>query len=185
MSQDSKTNPGGSQQRLLEQRARDLALPMGREQEAADDLAMVTFSLGRERYGVELPHLKEVQPLAGLNWTPVPGTPPFIVGVVNLRGRLYSVMNLARFLGAGAGEVSEQAHVLLVSGGRLPGGEIMELGLLSDDLPRIHHMPREDLQDPQDALSQEARKYFQGVTSEMVTLLDTDNLLSDPVIIVG
>ena len=94
-------------------------------------------------------------------------------------------MDLAGFLGAGSSKVSEQAHVLLVSGGRLPGGEVMELGLLSDDLPRIHHMPREELRDPQDAISPEAQKYFQGVTSEMVTLLNIGNLLSDPSIIVG
>ena len=185
MNPESKTKTSGSQQQVLERRARDLARRVGHEQEEVRELAMVTFGLGRERYGVELPHLREVQPLKGLNWSSVPCTPPFIVGVVNLRGRLYSVMDLARFLGAGVSEVSGQAHVMLVSGGRLPGGEVVELGLLSGDMPRISHLSRQALQEPGGTVSPEAQKYFQGVTSGMVTLLNIDNLLSDPAIIVG
>ncbi|MCB2227888.1 MAG: chemotaxis protein CheW [Desulfarculaceae bacterium] len=185
MTSNSKAKTGVSQQQVLEQRARELARRIGRQREEVKDLAMITFGLGRERYGVELSHLREVQPLRGLNWSPVPCTPPFILGVVNLRGRLYSVMDLARFFGAGASGLPEQAHVLLVSGGRLPDGEPMELGLLSDDLPRISRLSREALQDPEHTASPQARKYFQGVTSEMVTLLDIESLLSDPAIVVG
>ncbi|MCF8033573.1 MAG: chemotaxis protein CheW [Desulfarculaceae bacterium] len=185
MSPESTAKLNASQQQMLERRARELARRIGREQEEVWDLAMVTFGQGRERYGVELPFLREVQPLKGLNWSPVPCTPPFIVGVVNLRGRLYSVMDLSSFLGAGTAEVGEHAHVLLVGGGRLPGGGQMELGLLSEDLPRIRRISRQNLREPRDTVSPEAEKYFQGVTKDMVALLEIDSLLSDPAIIVG
>lgn len=167
-------------QTVLKKRARELARPPRAHGDPAGSLNVVTFTLGKERFGVELKHLKEVQPLSSLNWSLVPCTPEFIVGVVNIRGRLYSVMDLAGFLGLRNRQVGENSHVLLVSA----EGASMELCLISDTLPVISRISQEDLQDAQGTVSPDAQKYFKGVTSSMTTLLDTSNLLSDPAIIV-
>lgn len=167
-------------QAVLKNRARELARPPRAQGDPAGSLNIVTFTLGKEHFGLELGHLKEVQPLASLHWSLVPCTPEFIVGVVNMRGRLYSVMDLAAFLGLGKREVGENSHVMLVSA----EGASMDLCLISDTLPVISRISLGGLQDVQGTVSQEAMKYFKGVTSTMITLLDTQNLLSDPAIIV-
>ena len=73
---------------VLEQRARELARPLKEHGNPSGSLNIVTFTLGKEKFGIELAHLKEVQPLAALHWSVVPCTPQFVVGVVNIRGRL-------------------------------------------------------------------------------------------------
>lgn len=172
-------------QRVLEKRARDLARALREQGDPAGSLNIVTFTLGKEKFGIELKHLKEVQPLACLNWSLVPCTPEFVVGVVNIRGRLCSVMDLAAFLGLRGRHVTGESHVLLVRAGGEDGGQVMELGLISDTLPVIGRINLQELQEPQGTVSQEAQKYVQGVTGDMTTLLNVENLLADPAIIVG
>ena len=83
-------------QRILEARARELS----REPEAdarGDTVELVVLALGPERYGVAGQLVQAIHPLSGL--TSVPGLPAFWAGLVNLRGRLYPVLNLRRYLG--------------------------------------------------------------------------------------
>ncbi|MCF8042611.1 MAG: chemotaxis protein CheW [Desulfarculaceae bacterium] len=169
---------------LLKKRARELARSLRDQGDPAGSLNIVTFSLGKEHFGIELKYLKEVQPLASLNWSLVPCTPEFVVGVVNIRGRLYSVMDLAGFLGLRNRQVGKNSHVLLVNGEQKGKDAAMELCLISDTLPVISRISLEDLQDAQSTVSEDAQKYFKGVTSTMTTLLDTQALLSDQTIIV-
>lgn len=185
MSQITQTGKQPHAQRVLKRRAQELARTLRTQGDPAGSLNIVTFTLGKERFGVELKHLKEVQPLTSLNWSLVPCTPEFVVGVVNIRGRLYSVMDLAGFLGLRSRQVNEDSHVLLVRGEEKGKGAAMELCLISDTLPVISHISLEELQDPQGTVSEDAQKYFKGVTSKMTTLLDTESLLSDPAIIVN
>lgn len=184
MSESSQTSRQSQTQLLLKKRARELARSLRAQGDPAGSLNIVTFTLGRERFGLELKHLKEVQPLAVLNWSLVPCTPEFVVGVVNIRGRLYSVMDLAGFLGLRKRQVGPDSHVLLVKGQENGKGAAMEMGLISDTLPVISRIKLEELQDAQGTVSEGAWKYFKGVTSTMTTLLDIQALLSDPAIIV-
>lgn len=171
-------------QGVLEKRARELAQALRRQGDPAGSLNIVTFTLGKECFGIELKHLKEVQPLASLNWSLVPCTPEFVVGVVNIRGRLYSVMDLAAFLGLRNRCVGQESHVLLVGGEEEGKGSAMELCLISDTLPVISRVSLADLQEPQGTVSEGAQKYFKGVTARMTTVLDMESLLSDPAIVV-
>jgi chemotaxis signal transduction protein len=64
---------------------------------AGEMLELVILALGNERLGVDVRHVQEIQPLGEL--TPVPGVAAFWVGLINLRGRLYPVLDLRRYLG--------------------------------------------------------------------------------------
>ena len=85
--------------KILEERARALARLPAKEEVEGGTLHLVTFPLGEERYGVEITLVQEIQSLESQAWTRVPCTPHFIFGAVNIRGRIYSVMDIARFLG--------------------------------------------------------------------------------------
>jgi hypothetical protein len=78
------------------ERAVRLAKVEARPKAAAAGLPALVFRLNKERYAIELKEVAEVLPLAGC--TPVPGSPPEFLGVINLRGELRAVLDLGRLL---------------------------------------------------------------------------------------
>lgn len=166
--------------RILEERARIMAR---RPQEKASDeafLQLLTFSLGQERFGVEVGFVQEVHPLKRQSWSLVPCTPDFIVGAVNIRGRIYSMMHVGRFLGIKTSSTSEKEHLLLVRG----SGD-MELCIVTDDMPEVERIPKESIQPSSGTISVKAQEYIHGVTKDMLTILNLKRILADPAIIVN
>lgn len=159
-------------QRVMQERARVLARPILTE-ERDDTVELVVLTLGPERYGVDSRRAREVHPLADL--APVPGTPPFWAGIVNVRGTLYPVLDLHRYLelpeAAGSGG---DKKVLLVSGSSLT------IGLLVDDLPGIRRVQAAAVGSPLGGTSEAARRIVRGITDDLLAVLDVDALLSDP-----
>jgi purine-binding chemotaxis protein CheW len=167
----------------LRRRARVLASPPSQVLPASELLHLVTFPVGQERLGLDITQVQEIQPLTKRSWSPVPCTPDFVVGVVNIRGRLYSMLDVARFLGLPARPPAEAAHVLLV-GGIDPDGEEMQLGILADDVPQAVQVSLADVKPPGTGVSSRAQEYVRGITQEMLIVLNLQRLLSDPSIIV-
>ena len=114
-------------------------------------------------------------------WSRVPCTPDFIVGAVNIRGRIYSVTDIASFLGLPQRPLSEAAHILLVRGRTQEG---MELCLLADDLPEVVSIPLAGVRPAAATISSKVREYVRGVTADMLIVLDLERLLLDPRIVV-
>jgi len=170
---------------LLEARARVLAKPISEEGDEEGILRLITLLLGEERYGVEIDLVREIQPLKEGTWSRVPSTPDFIVGAVNIRGRIHSIMDVARFLGLPARPVTENAHVLLVQGGGGETGDEMELCILADVLPESADIPVAHLQTQQGTVSDQTHDYVHGVTEDLLVILDLGRLLSDPGIVVN
>jgi purine-binding chemotaxis protein CheW len=174
-----------SEMEVLEQRARALAQRPTEEVAEEETLRLVTFSLGGERYGLDITLVQEVQPLKPQTWSRVPCTPDFIVGAVNLRGRLYSVTDIGRLLGLSSRPLSETAHVLLVQGGSLGGEGAVELSILTDDMPEVAVVPLAEVQPPSATVSAEAQEFVRGVTEDMLIILKLERLLSHPGIFVN
>ncbi len=168
---------------IMEGRARLLAhLP---EEDIAEGktLYLQSFLLGQERYGVDVELVRETQPLGSQKWAPVPCTPDFITGAVNIRGRIYPIMDVARFLGLPPRPLSETTHVLLVRG--VNGGEEeMELCLLADELPQAVRVSQKEVKAATVTISARAQEFIRGITDDMLIILDLKRLLSDPGMIV-
>jgi purine-binding chemotaxis protein CheW len=159
-------------QRILEERARVLARPL-RAEEPADTLELVVLALGPERYGIDPRRAREVRPFADL--APVPGTPPFWAGIINIRGTLYAVLDLHRYLELPEVDAGErQKVVVLVSGSNLT------VGLLVDGALGIRRIPAAAVGPALGETSEAARQIVHGVANDLLTVLDVDALLSDP-----
>jgi len=169
---------------ILEERARLLARIPEKESRAKDTLDLITFHLGGEYLGVSTSLVYETQPLSSLNWSRVPCTPDFIIGAVNLRGHIDSIMDLAPFLGLPAHALTEKAHILLTRGGRCADGKKMELALLTDDVPHSLELPIDQINPTSDSVSIQLQSFLYGVTAQFLFILDIDRLLSDPKLIV-
>jgi len=171
-------------QKVLEDRARVLARTGDAASAEQDVLRLLAFSIGEEQFGVNMQYIQEIQPLKREMWSRVPCTPNFIVGAVNLRGRIYSIMNIAAYLEIGAEVDMENAHVLLIRGETVPERMLMEFCILAEGRPKLEHVPLTGVQPASGTLSAKGQEFIQGVTSDMLMILDLEKLISHSDIIV-
>ena len=72
----------------------------------------VVFTMGKETYGMEIGHVKEILLVPG-SIVKMPKAPPAVVGVVNLRGAVIPVADLKKFLGLGQFEAGSESRLLV------------------------------------------------------------------------
>lgn len=162
--------------RVLRERALALShAPAVAEGEEAR-LESVEFVLANERYAIETSHLGGVHPLRDL--TPLPCTPPFLMGIINERGRVLAVIDLKKFFELPERGIDDLHIVLVVR------AEGMELGILADHVVGVRSLPRTDLQPPLPTLTGIRELYLKGVTPDRVAILDAGRILSDPRILI-
>jgi purine-binding chemotaxis protein CheW len=164
------------QKRILKVRASALARAPTGEDTTAAHIEVVEFLLAYERYGLELPYVREVYPLKAL--TPLPCTPPFVVGIINVRGRLLSVLDIKKFFDLPAKGLTDLNKVIIVH------DPSMEFGILADALLGVRSIPIEEIQPSLPTLTGTREEYLKGVTKERLVILDAGRLLSDKKIIV-
>jgi purine-binding chemotaxis protein CheW len=164
-------------QEVLEERARALARAPAPAADARGVLDVVLFELAGERYAVETCHVREVIRMP--NFTPLPGAPDFLVGVINLRGHLLAVIDLGKFFGVAGRGVTDQARVVVL------GGERTEFGVLADAASEVAALPRDALLEPPDSIAGITREYLRGVTEDALIVLDGAVLLRDPRLFIG
>jgi len=137
---------------------------------------LVEFRLAKERYALESRWVQEVCPLKEL--TPLPCTPPFVLGIVNVRGRILPVLDLKNFFDLPEQGLTDLRRLILVR------GDDLELGLLADDIVGVRSLPMDSLQLSLPTLTGIRSDYLKGVTAERLVVLDLARILADPKIIV-
>lgn len=179
---------GGQSNAIFDLRAERLArLPEPRAGDTSDNAAeiILIFSLGAERYAFPGEQVREVRPLGQI--TPLPGTPAFVAGLMNVRGRIVPVLDLCAFFDLASptrpGQKTDVDDVPMVLIIESPHGEV---GLLTTGRPQVRAMEHSsadsvDLQARPAALPVGLRtEYVRGVTADLVVLLDAPGLLADP-----
>lgn len=155
---------------LLERRAADLAEPLPEAAAPVEALELLVFPRGEETYALEARHVVEVFPLPDV--TPVPFTPPSVLGVVNHRGRILPVIDVARLLGP-ASEEAEPSLVIAVEAGEAA------FGIGADAVPELISVGASELVRATE-LAEQPDSAVRGLTAEMAAVLDLDVLARDP-----
>ena len=163
-------------QHILRQKAKKLAVEVAGDKVDGQSLEIVEFMLSGERYGIESVHIREVCPLKEL--TRIPCTPPFVLGVINVRGLVLSIIDIGRFFDLPRQGITDLNRVILLSSGAL------EFGILADDILGVRLVPLNDIQESLPTLTGIRGEYLKGVTNDRVTILDVDKILSDKKLIV-
>lgn len=158
---------------ILRARARALARPP-EHASGSPSLDVLEFRLARESYAIETRHVSEVVPLSDL--APVPCTPAFVRGVLNVRGRVVPALDLQLFMQLATQGLRDLHHVVLVKGAGL------EFGWLADAVAGVRSLPVEQLQPAPLAAGAE---YLRGMTAERLLVLDFERVLADPRIVVN
>ena len=134
-------------------------------------LDVVTFSLANEDFAIELGYVHKIVPLIEL--TPVPGTPDFIVGVINLRGEILPIVDLHRLYGMARTGWTDQSWVIVL------GGERNEFALLADKVHEVITLRTDQVLDWQGSATGVGRQFVRGVTEGALIVLDGAALLQD------
>jgi purine-binding chemotaxis protein CheW len=163
--------------RILRQRARELASDTRGTGAVGPTISVVEFELGGERYGVELKHLREVSLLKEL--TPVPGTPSFVLGIINLRGEIRTVIDLKKFFELPSKGITELNKIIMLHAGGT------ELGLMADAVIGVRSVAVSQLQPALPTLTGVRADYLRGVTHDRLVVLDAAKLLASKRIIVN
>jgi purine-binding chemotaxis protein CheW len=181
-------------QRTWARRAAELARAPA-ERDEGEHIRLVLIRLGRETYGIDARYVFNVK-LADLI-TFVPRVPEWVAGVVNLRGRVFSVVDLRRFFGLPPAQVDKDEEAEM--GGGLPYLVVvetpnMEIALLADDVLTVESVPISQVQDTSGTVRGLRPEYVRGViahaigdtgeASTMVVVLDLLALLTDERLIV-
>lgn len=163
--------------RILRERAQALARPLAEAQASVEVLELLVFSLSGERYGIETTHVLEVIPLGDL--TRVPCTPPFVLGVVNHRGRILSVLDFRRLFELPGQELNQGGRIVAVEAGG------MTFGIFADAVDGLVRLGTEEVAPPLAALTGDRQTFLRGVTAGMVAVVDLESLGRNPGIVVN
>lgn len=160
---------------ILVQRARALAL---QEETAAAEAgaATLSFRLSGSSYSLPATAVREVQPLG--NCTPLPAVPAFVVGLVNVRGRLLTAIDLRPLLGLPVEPPAASAQLLIIS------VDDNEIGLVADSVVAVRHSASELSPAPASAAGR-AVAWVRGVDDDLSIHIDPDLLFADPALIVN
>lgn len=136
------------------------------------------FELGGEEYGIEILRVREIIGLMDI--TPVPQSPPFIRGVINLRGKIIPVLDMRRRFGMEEGEYTERSCIIVTE--LKNGKDQLMLGMLVDGVREVANIPADQIDPaPQFGASVDTR-YIMGMAKmkeRVAILLDVEKLLKD------
>jgi len=159
-------------------KARAVALAREPEEQAEEErIELVEFLLAAERYGIESSYVREVYPLR--QFTPLPCTPPFVLGIVNVRGQIVSVIDIKRVFDLPERGLTELNKVIIIR------DDLMEFGILADSILGVRPVSLKDIQPSLPTLTGIRQEYLRGVTSGRIVILDARKLLSERALVVN
>lgn len=133
----------------------------------------LTFSLGKEFYGIEIKHVTEIIGLQPI--TEVPQLPEYIRGIINLRGSIIPVMDVRLRFKKPPKDYNDRTCVVVVNIIDIP------IGLIVDSVSEVISIPAEEIVLPPD-LTKDGSKYIKGIGkngSDVKLIIDCNKLLND------
>ena len=134
----------------------------------------VTFRLGDEKYGINVMQVQEVLRVAEI--APVPGAPSYVLGIINLRGNVVTVIDTRNRFGLMSRDTDDSSRIVIIE----TASHI--IGILVDSVAEVVELRSSDIETAPNVGNEETSRYIQGVTSrdnELLILVDLNRFLSD------
>ncbi len=132
----------------------------------------LTFTLGAEEYGVEILKVQEIKGYSAI--TPIPNTPAYVKGVMNLRGSIIPIVDLRAKLAMAETAYNQFTVIIVVRVG------LKTVGLVVDAVSDVLNIPAQDIQATPDFGAQVDARFISGMAKagdRLVVLLDIDKVL--------
>jgi purine-binding chemotaxis protein CheW len=135
-------------------------------------LQLVTFTLGNEEYAVDILKVQEINRMKEI--TRVPNSPPYVEGVINLRGKVIPVVNLRKKFGLAEKDNDEQSRIMIMD---IQG---ITMGLVVDSVSEVLRVPSDIVEPTPPMASNISTEFIKGIAKledRLIILLDMDRLL--------
>lgn len=137
-------------------------------------LQWVTFRLDNETYGINVMQVQEVLRYSDI--APVPGAPDYVLGIINLRGNVVTVLDTRLRFGLMPAEISDNTRIVIIE------AERQVIGILVDSVAEVVYLKSSEIESAPNVGTSESARFIQGVCNrenELLILVDLDKLLSD------
>lgn len=134
----------------------------------------VTFMLDGEKYGINVMQVREV--LRDIEIAPVPGAPDYVLGIINLRGNVVTVVDTRSRFGLPTGETNQESRIIIIE------NQEQTLGLLVDSIAEVADILKSQIEITPNVGNDDSSRYIQGVHSrdgELLILVSVDKVLND------
>ena len=134
----------------------------------------VTFKLGDETYAINVMQVQEVLRVSEI--APVPGAPEFVLGIINLRGNVVTVMDARKRIHLPPKDVDDDSRIVIIEAGS------QVVGMLVDCVAEVIEVRDSDIEPAPSVGNDESSKYIQGVVNRdegLIILMDLDKLLTE------
>ncbi len=142
-----------------------------------DQDQFLTFTLSGEVYAIEILSIREIIDYGNL--TTVPMMPAFIRGVINLRGSVVPVVDLAARFGGELAEITKRTGIIIIE--IVDGETTLNIGAVVDGVNEVLEIPSGDIEPPPSFGSRIRTDFIKGmgkVNDRFLVLLDVANVLS-------
>lgn len=137
----------------------------------------LTFRLGEEVFALDVVQVREVLDLTPI--TKVPGTPPFMRGVINVRGSVVPVMDMRRKFGLSGTENTQDTRIIVME--LALGGEINVIGTLADAVEEVLDLEPGQIEPPPRIGMRWRTEFIRGIGKRdelFIIILDIDRVFS-------
>lgn len=139
-----------------------------------ENLRWVTFRLENEKYGINVMQVQEVLRVTEI--APVPGAPNYVLGIINLRGNVVTVIDTRSRFGLASTEMDDSTRIVIIE------AEEQVVGILVDSVAEVVDLKASEIETAPNVGTEDSAKFIQGVAShdsELLILVDLNKLLSD------
>ncbi len=141
-----------------------------------DSVNYLVFRVVKETYAIENKWIKEVVRVG--SFTTIPGTPDFVVGVANIRGIIYSAVNINRFLSSKEYGLSELNKLIIISNGDI------EFGIVADEILGFSEKLISAISDVPDNYNSLYKEFISGICDSGALILNGKALTENKKIII-
>ena len=145
------------------------------ETDANDEvLQWVTFQLEQETYGINVMQVQEVLRYSEI--APVPGAPNYVLGIINLRGNVVTVIDTRLRFGLPQTEVTDSTRIVIIESDK------PVIGILVDSVAEVVYLKKSEIDTAPNVGTDESSRFIQGVSNrddELLILVDLDKMLTD------
>jgi len=143
---------------------------------ASDDeiFQRVTFLLENETYGINVMQVQEI--LRYTEIAAVPGAPDYVLGIINLRGNVVTVIDTRSRFGLMPAEITDNSRIVIIE------AEKQVIGILVDSVAEVVYLKKSEMEPAPHVGTEESSQFIQGVCNRddgLLILVDLNKLLSD------
>jgi len=137
-------------------------------------LQWVTFRLDNETYGINVMQVQEV--LRYTEIAPVPGAPTYVLGIINLRGNVVTVIDTRERFGLTTAEITDNTRIVIIE------ADEQVVGILVDAVAEVVYLRQSEIETAPNVGNDESAKFIQGVchkNDELLILVELEKMMSE------